>query len=145
MLCFILRISRILASASSTAFLIDQFRPMYGMLCYSGTSCFIAGVDIVAASWINFVIYSTASSSSCFSFSLIFRQSFQRCMFEIGPSWCVYCCLDGVFFRVIFVLLAIVTALWSDSRSTLDSIVVCKANMSFVMANSGILLASIGQ
>jgi hypothetical protein len=52
--------------------------------------------------------------------------------------------LGGVSFPIIFALTVIVTALQSHSRSTLDSIVEYKSDIQFVIAKSGILLASVG-
>jgi hypothetical protein len=55
--------------------------------------------------------------------------------------------LAGVSLRIIFTLIAIVIALWSDSRSKLDSVVVCKSGIPFVIAKSnrsGNLLLSVG-
>jgi hypothetical protein len=41
--------------------------------------------------------------------------------------------LGGVSFRIIFALTVIVTALWPDSKFKLDSILVCKSDILFVI------------
>jgi hypothetical protein len=94
-------------------------------------------------------MYSVASSSSCLSFGLIFRQ-----MFSLMYVWnwsqlvCLFQSLGGISFQIMVVLIVIVTAIWSDSRSRLDSMLVYTFDSPFAIAKSsksGILLASVGQ
>lgn len=119
------------------------------MLCDSETGLFVCGVDTHAASWVNFVMYSTASSISCFSFSLIFKFIFPL-IYSWNCSQLVFLLqsLGGGFFRITWVLTVIMMALWSDSRSRLGSIRLCKSDIPLVIAKSsrsGILFMSVGQ
>jgi hypothetical protein len=119
------------------------------MLCDSGVCFFIIGVDIVTASWINFVVYSIASSSSYLPFSLIFRQIFSLMyVWNWSQLVCLLQCLGGISFQIMVALIVIVITVWSDSRPRLDSMLVYTSDIPFAIAKSsksGILLASVGQ